>query len=52
MKAKYRKALVQKAVSYLEINKHLKLSILQGMHLVTAAWNSVTPQMFILKILI
>jgi centromere protein B len=44
MKAKYRKALVQKAVSYMEMNKHLKLSILQGMHMVAAAWNSVTPQ--------
>jgi hypothetical protein len=43
MKAKYRKALVQN-VSYMEMNKHLQLSILQGMHMVTAAWNSVTPQ--------
>jgi hypothetical protein len=28
----------------MEMNKHLTLSILQGMHVVTAAWNSVTPQ--------
>jgi hypothetical protein len=28
----------------MEMNKHLKLSILQGMHMVTAAWNSITPQ--------
>jgi hypothetical protein len=44
MKAKNRKASAQKAVSYMEMNKHLKMSILQGIHMVTAAWNSVTPQ--------
>jgi hypothetical protein len=39
MKAKYRKALVQKAISYMEMNRELKFNILEAMHMLTAAWN-------------
>jgi hypothetical protein len=44
LKAKYRKDLVQKAILYMEMKWELEVNILEAKHMLTAAWNSVTPE--------
>jgi hypothetical protein len=44
MKVKYRKALVQKAILYTEMNRGLKVNSFEAMHMLTIAWNSVMPE--------
>lgn len=44
LKSKYRKALVLKALAFIDRNEVLKLNILQAMHMLTGAWKMVSKE--------
>ncbi|XP_047118495.1 uncharacterized protein LOC124799003 [Schistocerca piceifrons] len=44
LKSKYQKALVLKALAFIERNEVLKLNILQAMHFLTGAWKMATKE--------